>query len=75
VTILDIFYYFQTSVNSNFFLSIGYFIDKKTKMQIFKKFQTNFIRNKKLIKTQNNPKKLLKLVQIQTKIFKKQKNH
>jgi hypothetical protein len=44
-------------------------------MQILRNFQTNFIRNKKLIKIQNSPTKLLKLVQIQTKIFKKQKNH
>lgn len=39
-------------------------------MQILKILQTNFIRNQKLIKTQNNPKKLLKLIQIQTKNFK-----
>jgi hypothetical protein len=44
-------------------------------MQILRIFQTNFIRNKKLIKTQNNPKILLKLVQIQTNFFKKQKTH
>ncbi len=35
-------------------------------MQIFKILQTNFVRNQKLSKTQNNPKKLLKLIQIQT---------
>jgi len=73
VTILDISYYFQTSVNSNFFWSIGCSIDKKTNMQSLRIFQNNFIRNKKLIKTQNSPTKLLKLLQIQTKIFKKTK--
>jgi len=44
-------------------------------MKILRIFQTNFIRNKKLIKTQNSLKKLLKSVQIQTKIIKNQKNH
>jgi hypothetical protein len=34
-------------------------------MQILRNFQTNLVRNQKLSKTQNNPKKVLKLIQIQ----------
>jgi hypothetical protein len=40
-------------------------------MKILRILQTNFVRNKKLIKTQNSPRKLLKLVQIPTKTSKK----
>jgi len=40
-------------------------------MQILRILQTNFVKNQKLIKTQNSPRKLLKWVQIQIKIFKK----
>jgi hypothetical protein len=39
-------------------------------MQILRILQTNLVGNKKLIKTQNSPKKLLKLVQIQIKLIK-----
>jgi len=73
VITLNIFCYFQTSVNSNFFWSTCCFIDYKTNMQMLKKFQIYFVRNQKLIKTQNSPRKLLKLVQIQIKIFKQKK--
>jgi len=34
-------------------------------MQILRILQTNLVKNQKLNKTQNNPKKLLKLIQIQ----------
>jgi hypothetical protein len=43
-------------------------------MQILRILQTNFVRNKKVIKTQNSPRKLLKLVQIPTKTSKKIKS-
>jgi hypothetical protein len=43
-------------------------------MQILIILQTNFVRNKKVIKTQNSLKKLLKLVQIPTKTSKKIKS-
>jgi hypothetical protein len=42
-------------------------------MQNFKILQINIKGNQKLIKTQNSPRKLLKLIQIQIKTFKK--NH
>jgi hypothetical protein len=38
-------------------------------MQILRNFQTNFVRNQKLSKTQNNPKKILKWIQIQTYVL------
>ncbi len=41
----------------------------KTNMQILRNFQTNLVRNQKLSKTQNNPKKVLKLIQIQFTLF------
>jgi hypothetical protein len=47
------------------------FYKQKTNIQILRIFQTNFEGNQKLIKTQNNLRKLLKLIQIQLKTFKK----
>jgi hypothetical protein len=40
-------------------------------MQILRIFQTNFVGNQKLFKTQNSLRKLLKLIQIQIKTLKK----